>query len=915
MYMSSSIPPDPWFSTINFNESFFTSNTQSITLSYANATYLRRIGIATSVASLTTFNGDVGVNGTITTAGLINASTANFSGEVNFNSMVSPPHCAILPSLANDLCNKQYVDSQAPLTSYQLFLNYSETFTTPAPASVVYKKLNNLEILVPTPVPFTISTIGNQLIAGFFNSLVGLNIPTSIPAGLWTLLCYSNVNLIADQSHVGIFFTISGYDAIGVETILFTSTSSPLITVVSPLIGTSSVSLTVPLTSLVGYTGIGIKLYISSNVGATRTGTIFFQNQSSYSSILTSFRTQQAPDLLSLNNIWTGTNAFNNATSGALSTIADASFNGIKVGTGGGAITNINIGKSNLNGALSTGTNNTAIGNFCLTANTTGNNNTAIGNQTLQSNVSGIGNVSIGQTAGRDSTGSYNTNIGLQAGYTDTTGSQNTCIGNAAKCNTFSNSTAIGVGASATANNQIMLGGVGGLAADVVINSNLSVAGAVTGSTTLAITGNTTLGANITSTGTTAKFIANLDPAISVNTLKFQNSTVNGQSYLNVIPNGIAVQSGMRYYNTFDVLNAGALTISSTNTENVLNTTNLGTGVLVPLNIKMAGNIALSVSTVGAITASGATQINNTLSVTGILTSSSNILLTGLNPIYEANSTTTPLFLKSATTAGSAIILRAVGGDITIDSTGLAAFPVSPTAPTPIATDNSTKVATTAFIKTIAAPANFAGLGNSFFNSFLYSNTNPNLDYMIAGTLGGLAPVTNAAISTPTLTTFILMGIRLQAGINFNRYGWNQQTTAGATMRCALYTSQFVYIPNSVSIFSTLPANNGGRVEVNTTATVIIPTTDTYYIYMDGAAAAVANTVYGAFGLGVNVCNYLDQAVFTFTAGTATIPFKVATGVRVSGSAPTTNTDLKVGGLANMTYQQFLYGVFLSYTA
>jgi hypothetical protein len=61
--MTSSIPPNPWFSTINFNESFFKSNTQSITLAYADATYLKRIGIATSVASLTTFSGDVEVNG------------------------------------------------------------------------------------------------------------------------------------------------------------------------------------------------------------------------------------------------------------------------------------------------------------------------------------------------------------------------------------------------------------------------------------------------------------------------------------------------------------------------------------------------------------------------------------------------------------------------------------------------------------------------------------------------------------------------------------------------------------------------------------------------------------------------------------------------------------------------------------
>lgn len=63
--MTSAEPPNPWFSTINFNEAFFSSNTQSISLPYANATYLKRVGIATSVASTTTFNGDLSCSGSL----------------------------------------------------------------------------------------------------------------------------------------------------------------------------------------------------------------------------------------------------------------------------------------------------------------------------------------------------------------------------------------------------------------------------------------------------------------------------------------------------------------------------------------------------------------------------------------------------------------------------------------------------------------------------------------------------------------------------------------------------------------------------------------------------------------------------------------------------------------------------------
>ena len=57
--MTSAEPPNPWFSTINFNETFFRRNTVSITLAYADATYLKRVGVATSVASTTTFTGDI----------------------------------------------------------------------------------------------------------------------------------------------------------------------------------------------------------------------------------------------------------------------------------------------------------------------------------------------------------------------------------------------------------------------------------------------------------------------------------------------------------------------------------------------------------------------------------------------------------------------------------------------------------------------------------------------------------------------------------------------------------------------------------------------------------------------------------------------------------------------------------------
>ena len=81
--MSSSIPPDPWFSTINYNPEFFSSNTQTITLEYANKTYLKRVGIATSVASSTSFTGEVGAPSfTSISSGATNFHLDNLAGNL-----------------------------------------------------------------------------------------------------------------------------------------------------------------------------------------------------------------------------------------------------------------------------------------------------------------------------------------------------------------------------------------------------------------------------------------------------------------------------------------------------------------------------------------------------------------------------------------------------------------------------------------------------------------------------------------------------------------------------------------------------------------------------------------------------------------------------------------------------------------
>jgi hypothetical protein len=118
---------------------------------------------------------------------------------------------------------------------------------------------------------------------------------------------------------------------------------------------------------------------------------------------------------------------------------SDASINGLTLGKGGGDISY-----------------NTAFGYQALYSNTTGSLNTAIGYQALTSNTTGAYNTAIGlQGLFLNTTGGYNTSLGNQSLFYNTTGGQNTAVGRAALLqNTGSNNTALGAnaGTAGTAN-------------------------------------------------------------------------------------------------------------------------------------------------------------------------------------------------------------------------------------------------------------------------------------------------------------------------------------------------------------------------------------------------------------------------------------------------------------------------------
>ena len=212
------------------------------------------------------------------------AGTLTLPSVVAFTNAVAPT-CVANPQNPTELCNKQYVDSQSVLTAYQLYFNYSVPYTVPSGAT--YSSLSSTQVATPTTVAWTTNSTAAVFLGGFFNLLSTLDI-TSIPAGVWTLLAFANLNTVAGQGRVGFFYTIIGTASSGAETILYTSPASLLLNTVTPLIGSVSVQGTVPLIPLTGYTGLGIKLFIQSNTATVTSGSVIYQTPSAYSSILTS---------------------------------------------------------------------------------------------------------------------------------------------------------------------------------------------------------------------------------------------------------------------------------------------------------------------------------------------------------------------------------------------------------------------------------------------------------------------------------------------------------------------------------------------------------------------------------------------------------------------------------------------------
>lgn len=163
-------------------------------------------------------------------------------------------------------------------------------------------------------------------------------------------------------------------------------------------------------------------------------------------------------------NVWISPTEFNNRGAAALasnSAIGQSAFTSNTTGSN-----NVAFGQSALT-ANTTGASNVAIGFFALSGITTQAQNVAVGSQ---SGGTGSANTAIGHQSLFSNAGSNNCALGHQAGQ-NSTGSNNVIIGKSANSATFSNCVVLGRDATATENNQFVVGSDGTFVGNIAFES------------------------------------------------------------------------------------------------------------------------------------------------------------------------------------------------------------------------------------------------------------------------------------------------------------------------------------------------------------------------------------------------------------------------------------------------------------
>jgi hypothetical protein len=132
--------------------------------------------------------------------------------------------------------------------------------------------------------------------------------------------------------------------------------------------------------------------------------------------------------------------------------------------------------------------------------------------------------------------------------------------------------------------------------ASININGTVGATTANTGAfTTLSASG------NLTFTGTANRITGDFSNATVANRVSFQSSTTNGNTVIQVLPNGTASISTLDVFNNSDPTNATALRLFSSSTEVSLRSQISGTGTPLPLTFTTGATERMRIDTAGNV--------------------------------------------------------------------------------------------------------------------------------------------------------------------------------------------------------------------------------------------------------------------------------------------------------------------------
>ncbi len=303
---------------------------------------------------------------------------------------------------------------------------------------------------------------------------------------------------------------------------------------------------------------------------------------------------------------------------------------------------------------------NTGVGTATLAAITSGNSNTAFGFQAGGGITSGQQNTIVGyQFFMNATTGSNNTFLGFDAGVDVTTAGGCTFVGSDATTNDAdgNNQMAIGHSALATGPNDGVLGNASNT---MRIPGTLTVAKALTASTTLGVTGNATVGGTLDVTGNTS--VDQLDASdfstftVSTATLDTTgNATVGGtlgvtgsSTFTGSITTSDQANLNGSVSATAGFTSSGITTISGT--TNLNGATNLGGN--------LTTNSDASVTLSGGLNVTGAATVTN-----NFLTCSGTAVNTGIKWLDPAGNSTESDFELTSFSSGNIRQLYLQGDD------------------------------------------------------------------------------------------------------------------------------------------------------------------------------------------------------------------------------------------------------------